>query len=268
MGFASIEVEPGLAADSDATLERARAPVGRGRTAERLREDPRHAGRPAGHRGGDRRGHQRQRHAHVLVEVYRDVARAYIAGLRRRMDARQRPASGRVGGQLLREPGGHQGRQGARRDRDASGRGGPRNGGHGQRPAGLPGLPGDLRGRRVRRPAGGRRPRPALPVGQHLDQEPRLPRRDVRRGADRSATRSTPCRARRSRPSSTTASWRAPWTPTLPAPRPRSTRSRRWASRIEQVTDELIDEGVRAFSASFDELMGTIDATRRALATA
>jgi len=37
---------------------------------------------------------------------------------------------------------------------------------------------------------------------------------------------------------------------------------------MEQVTDELIDEGVRAFSASFDELIGTIEATRRALATA
>jgi transaldolase len=37
---------------------------------------------------------------------------------------------------------------------------------------------------------------------------------------------------------------------------------------IDQVTDELIDEGVRAFGASFDELMGTIDTTRRALATA
>lgn len=37
---------------------------------------------------------------------------------------------------------------------------------------------------------------------------------------------------------------------------------------MEQVTAELIDEGVRAFSASFDELMDSIEATRRALATA
>lgn len=37
---------------------------------------------------------------------------------------------------------------------------------------------------------------------------------------------------------------------------------------MERVTAELLDEGVRAFSASFDELMGTIETTRRALATA
>jgi len=37
---------------------------------------------------------------------------------------------------------------------------------------------------------------------------------------------------------------------------------------MRQVTDELIDEGVRAFGASFDELMATIEAKRRALATA
>jgi transaldolase len=37
---------------------------------------------------------------------------------------------------------------------------------------------------------------------------------------------------------------------------------------MRQVTDELIDEGVKSFAASFDELMATIDAKRRALATA
>jgi transaldolase len=37
---------------------------------------------------------------------------------------------------------------------------------------------------------------------------------------------------------------------------------------MRQVTDELIEEGVRSFGASFDELMATIDAKRRALATA
>lgn len=37
---------------------------------------------------------------------------------------------------------------------------------------------------------------------------------------------------------------------------------------MEQVTAELIDEGVRAFGASFDELITTIEGKRRALATA
>jgi hypothetical protein len=37
---------------------------------------------------------------------------------------------------------------------------------------------------------------------------------------------------------------------------------------MQQVTDELIEEGVQAFGKSFDELMATIEAKRRALATA
>jgi transaldolase len=37
---------------------------------------------------------------------------------------------------------------------------------------------------------------------------------------------------------------------------------------MRQVTDELISEGVAAFAASFDELLATIEAKRRALATA
>jgi transaldolase len=37
---------------------------------------------------------------------------------------------------------------------------------------------------------------------------------------------------------------------------------------MTQVTDELLDEGVRAFAASFDDLMATIEAKRSALTTA
>lgn len=37
---------------------------------------------------------------------------------------------------------------------------------------------------------------------------------------------------------------------------------------MAQVTDELLDEGVRAFAASFDDLMATIETKRRALTTA
>jgi transaldolase len=37
---------------------------------------------------------------------------------------------------------------------------------------------------------------------------------------------------------------------------------------MEQVTDELIEEGVAAFGASFDELIGTIDSKRKSLAPA
>ncbi len=38
--------------------------------------------------------------------------------------------------------------------------------------------------------------------------------------------------------------------------------------RMEQVTDELIDEGVAAFAKSFDDLIATIDSQRKALAPA
>ena len=44
----------------------------------------------------------------------------------------------------------------------------------------------------------------ALPLGLDLDQEPRLPRRPVRGGADRAAHGRTRCRRRRSLPSRTT----------------------------------------------------------------
>ena len=38
--------------------------------------------------------------------------------------------------------------------------------------------------------------------------------------------------------------------------------------RMETVTDELISEGVAAFTRSFEDLMGVIDAQRQALAPA
>jgi hypothetical protein len=37
---------------------------------------------------------------------------------------------------------------------------------------------------------------------------------------------------------------------------------------MQQVTDELIEEGVEAFAKSFDDLISTIDSQRKALATA
>ena len=37
---------------------------------------------------------------------------------------------------------------------------------------------------------------------------------------------------------------------------------------MDQVTDELIEEGVKTFAKSFEDLMDTIDSQRKALATA
>ena len=60
-------------------------------------------------------------------------------------------------------------------------------------------------GAAVGRAGGQGRHAAALPVGVDVDQEPRVPRRDLRRGADRARHRRTRCRARRSRRSRTTA---------------------------------------------------------------
>ena len=185
-GLASIEVEPGLAADSDATLARARAlwaAVGRPNIFVKIPATP--AGLPA-IEAAIADGINVNVTLMFSVDVYRDVARAYLRGLRRRM------AAGQDVGRVVSVASFFVSRVDTKVDKalDALGTPAaaarPRNGGRGQRPAGLPGLPRDLRRRRVRGPAGGRRPGAALPVGQHLGQGSRLPRREVRGGAHRS----------------------------------------------------------------------------------
>ena len=90
------------------------AAVGGGGPPQRHDQDPRHRGRPSGHHPLHRRRDQRQRHAAVLGGALRGGDR----GVARRdgAAARSRPAAraGRVGGELLREPGGRQGGRAAR----------------------------------------------------------------------------------------------------------------------------------------------------------
>ena len=106
----------------------------------------------------------------------------------------------------------------------------------------------------------------ALPVGVDLDEEPGIPRRPLRRGADRRRRPSTRCRSRRSPRSRITAS----------APR----RSPRASTRHARLLDDLAEAGVdyddvvrrskprvsRSSSDSFTSLLAGIDAKRAALA--
>ena len=85
-GFVSIEVEPGLADDSQATLERARelwAKVGRPNVFVKIPATE--AGLPA-IEAAIGEGININITLMFSVEVYRGVARAYIAGLRRRLE--------------------------------------------------------------------------------------------------------------------------------------------------------------------------------------
>jgi transaldolase len=85
-GFVSIEVEPALADDSDATLERARelwAKVGRPNVFVKIPATT--AGVPA-IEAAIADGININITLMFSVDVYRDVARAYIAGLRRRLE--------------------------------------------------------------------------------------------------------------------------------------------------------------------------------------
>lgn len=84
-GFISIEVEPDLAADSDRTLERARHLFGRlARPNVFVKIPATPAGLPA-IEASIAEGININITLMFSVDVYRDVARAYIAGLRRRM---------------------------------------------------------------------------------------------------------------------------------------------------------------------------------------
>ena len=117
------------------------------------------------------------------LERHREVAEAYVRGLQRLVESGGDLDQDRLGRLLLRVARRHRGRQAARRDRRArraQGQAGDR-----QRQAGLPDLQGDLL--RLRLGGAGRQGRDpaALPVGVDLDQEPRVPRRPLRRGADR-----------------------------------------------------------------------------------
>ena len=182
-GWVSLEVDPNVAHDAERTREEAKrlhAAVGKPNlfikipgTEEGLEaiEETIAAGIPV--------------NVTLLfsLERHRQAAEAYVRGLERLQADGGDLSHRRLGGVVLRLPRRQRGRQAARRPRRprrAEGQAGDR-----QRQARLPDLPRGLLGRAVGGAQGRRREPAALPVGLDLDQEPRLPRRDLRRGADR-----------------------------------------------------------------------------------
>ena len=182
-GWVSLEVDPTLAYEREQTFEQAvrfNKEVGR---PEPLRQDPGHRAGPRCDRGLHREGRLDQRDADLLARALRrrggGLPPRARAARRRRRRSRQRCSSvasffvSRVDTEADRrlEAVGRGDLQGQARRRE--------------REARLPALPRRLRRRPLGLPRRQGRPAAALPLGVDLVQEPRLPRRDLRRGADR-----------------------------------------------------------------------------------
>ena len=200
------------------------------------------------------------------LERHREVAEAYIRGLKRLVESGGDPSQHRVGRLVLRLARRHRGRQAARRDRRprrAQGQAGDR-----QRQAGLPDLQGGLLGRRLGGAGRQGRIAAALPVGVDLDQEPRLPRRPLLRGADRAATPSTRCRARRSRRSRTTARSRDTIEEDVDGARKLLEDLKAAGIDYDDVVEVLEKEGVEKFAKSFKELFSDVESKRDRLVAA
>ena len=201
-GWVSLEVDPNLAHDTEATIAEASACT-RSSTAEPVHQDPGHPGGPAGDRGDDRGRHPGQRDADLL-------ARAPPRG-RRGLHPRPRSAWPTAAATSRR----------SRRWRRSSSRAStPRPTSGSTRSAATTSSRARSRSptpssrtetyQEVFSGDGGRRWRPgrdaaALPVGVDVDQEPRVPRRHLRRGADRPRDREHDAARHRSRRYRTTA---------------------------------------------------------------
>ena len=103
-----------------------------------------------------------------------------------------------------------------------------------------------------------------LPLGVHVDEEPGLPRRDLRRGADRPGHGEHDAARRRSAPSRITA--RCAATPCWRTWRRRTSCCEKLAKAgvdYDDVTETLELEGVQKFADSFDELLDGIEREAR-----
>ncbi len=182
-GWVSLEVDPNLAHDTQGTIDEAKRLHALVDRPEPVREDPGDEGGPARDRGVDRRGHPDQRHADLLARAPPRGRRGVRARRAAARGLRRRPRADGVRRLVLRLARRHRGRQAPRRDRR------PRRAqGHArdrQRQARLRDLQAGVRRRAVGGAARQGRIGAALPVGVDVDEEPRVPRRDLRRGADR-----------------------------------------------------------------------------------
>ena len=267
-GCVSLEVDPTLAYDREATFEQAigstRRSTGRTSTSRSRRRSP---ASPRS-RTASRKGNSINVTLIFSLERYAAVAEAYIRGLERLVAAGGDPTHGRVGRELLRLARRHRGRPAARGDRrrrdELAGQARDR-----EREARLPALAETFSGPRWEFLAGKGATAAALPLGVDLDEEPGVPRRALRRGADRAGDgehdaggddRGLPG-SRRGRGDTLTegvdearAAARASW--------PRS------ASTTTTSSTTLEAEGVQKFADSFEELLDGIRAKRRELAAA
>ena len=174
---------PELAHDTDETLEQAIELHERGRPAERLVKIPATMRGPAGDRGLHRRAAVSINITLIFsLERYARGRRGLPARARAARRRRRRPVEGRVGRVVLRLAHRHRGRPAARGARQHGAAGQARDR---EREARLPALPGGVHRAALGGSRGQGRARAAAAVGVDLDQEPGLPRRDVRRGADR-----------------------------------------------------------------------------------
>ena len=199
------------------------------------------------------------------LERHKEVAEAYIRGLERLVEAGGDPSTvasvasffvSRVDTEADRrlDEVGHPRAEGQARDRECEAR--------------LPELQGGLLRRALGGPRREGREHAALPVGLDLDEEPGVPRRDVRRGADRARDRGHDAEGDGRR---------------VPGPRRgrAHARGRTWTRRdrlfeqlaeagvdYDDVSDTLEREGVQKFIDSFTELLEGIEAKRGQLAPA
>ena len=169
---------------------RGQAAVVAGRPAEHVHQDP--GDRPRASPRSPRRWPRASRVNVTLIfslQRYGEVIDAYMAGLEQAAANGHDISHDRVGGVVLRVPGGHRGRQAAERDRHAGGARAQGQGGHRQRAARLRAVRAEAGHRPVARARGQGRQGAAAAVGVHLHQGPVLPRHPVRGRPGRRRTR-------------------------------------------------------------------------------
>ena len=185
-GFVSVEVAPELAHDTAGTEAAARELHERIARRNLMVKIPGTAAGLAPIRQMISEGRNINVTLIFSLDRYQQVIDAYIDGLEAyAADAERRPVQGRQRGQLLHSPRRHRDRPAARGDRLARGAGAAGQGCRRPGEAGLPAVPAQLQRPAVGRAGGPRRPRAAAAVGEHVDEEPGLPRHALRRRADR-----------------------------------------------------------------------------------
>ena len=253
-GYVSMEVDPTLAYDTEATVARGRPLPRAARAAEPLREDPRDEAGPAGDRGHDREGQVDQRHADLLARALRRGGRGVHPRARaprrsrraiRAPSTRSRASSSPAS---TPRPTGGSTRSAAAIDLQGQARRSP-----------TPGSPTSATASSSRRALGvprvEGRPAAAVPLGVDVDEEPGLPGRALRRGADRPGDRQHDARGDDRAPSRITAGSLATLERGVDEARRLLEELAEAGVDYDDVTETLEREGVEKFADSFVELL-------------